>query len=116
MLPTLSTVEQSMGQWGRGMGRGGGVNRGKVSPEVHHNLFCPTHIEGQVICTTPFGQPCHFLSVVHFIVVFDETYHCCKLDDVFGAELGSAVVSQQREEQWAEHTALWGTRTCTTVW
>ncbi len=32
-----------------------------------------------------------------------------KLDDVVGAELGSAVVGQQREEQRAEHTALWGT-------
>ncbi len=26
-----------------------------------------------------------------------------------GAELGSAVMGQQRKEQWAEHTALWGT-------
>ncbi len=26
-----------------------------------------------------------------------------------GAELGSAVMGQQREEQRAEHTALWGT-------
>ncbi len=26
-----------------------------------------------------------------------------------GAELGSAVVDQQREEQRAEHTALWDT-------
>ncbi len=47
-----------------------------------------------------------------FIVVADETYHCCvisKLDDVVGAELGSAVVGQQCEEQRAEQTALWGT-------
>ncbi len=91
-------------------GHWGVINR--VSPEVHHNLFCLTHIEGQVVCTTPFSQLCHFLSVVHFIVVADEAYHCCvisKLDDVVGAELGSAVVSQQHEEQWAEHTALWGT-------
>ncbi len=89
---------------------GGVVNR--VSPEVHHNLFCLTHIEGQVVCTTPFSQLCHFLSVVRFIVVADEAYHCCvisKLDDVVGAGLGSAVVSQQREEQQAKHTALWGT-------
>ncbi len=53
-----------------------------------------------------------FLSVVRFIVVADETYHCCvisELDDVVGAELGSAVVGQQREEQRAEHAALWGT-------
>ncbi len=45
---------------------------------------------------------------MRFIVVADETYHCCvisKLDDVVGAELGSAVMGQQR----AEHTALWGT-------
>ncbi len=55
---------------------------------------------------------CHFLSVVRFIVVADEAYHSCvisKLDDVVGAGLGSAVMSQQREEQRAEHTALWGT-------
>ncbi len=32
-----------------------------------------------------------------------------ELDDVVGAELGSAVVGQQREEQRAEHTVLWGT-------
>ncbi len=49
---------------------------------------------------------------MRFIVIADETYHCfviSKLDDVVGAELGSAVMGQQREEQRAEHTALWGT-------
>ncbi len=95
------------GQWGV-------VNRRVVSPEVHHNLLFLPHIEGQVVSTTPFCQLCHFLSVVHFIVVADETYHWCvigKLDDVVGAELGSAVVGQHREEQRAEHTALWSTRT-----
>ncbi len=83
-----------------------------VSPEVHHNLLCLTHIEGQVVCTTPFSQLCHFLFVGCFIVVADEAYHSCvisKLDDVVGAELSSAVVGQQLEEQRAEHTALWGT-------
>ncbi len=47
-----------------------------------------------------------------FIIVFDEAYHSCvisKLDDVVGAELGSAVMGQQCEEQRAEHTALWDT-------
>ncbi len=66
-------------------------------------------IEGQIVSATPFSQLCHFLSVMRFIVVADETYHCCvisELDDVVGAELGSAVVGQQREEQQAEHTAL----------
>ncbi len=79
------------GQWGV-------VNR--VPPEVHHNLLCLPHIEGQVVCTTPFNQLCHFLSVWCFIIVADEAYHSCvigKLDDVVGAELGSAVVGQQRE-------------------
>ncbi len=74
------------GQWG--------VVNG-VSPEVHHNLLCLLHIEGQIVNATPLSQLCHFLSVVRFIVVADETYHCCvisKLDDVVGAELGSAVV------------------------
>ncbi len=51
------------------------------------------------------------LTVVCFIVS-GEAYHSCvisKLDDVVGADLGSAVVGQQREEQRAEHTALWDT-------
>ncbi len=100
VLLTLSTVELSMvsGEWS--------------IPEVHHNLLCLTHIEGQIVSATPFSQLCHFLSVVRFIVVADETYHCCvisELDDVVGDELGSAVVGQQREEQRAEHTVLWGT-------
>ncbi len=66
VLLTLSTVEVSMVS--------GGVVNG-VSPEVHHNLLCLLHIEGQVVSTTPFSQLCHFLSVVRFIVVADETYH-----------------------------------------
>ncbi len=51
VLLTLSTVELSMVS-------GGVVNR--VSPEVHHNLLCLTHIEGPVVCTTPFNNLCHF--------------------------------------------------------
>ncbi len=66
VLLTLSTVRGVDGQWGV-------VNR--VSPEVHHNLLCLLHIEGQVVSATPFSQLCHFLSVVRFIVVADETYH-----------------------------------------
>ncbi|KAL0151178.1 hypothetical protein M9458_053691, partial [Cirrhinus mrigala] len=96
-------VKLSIGQWGV-------VNR--ISSEVHHNLFCLTHIEGQIVSATPFSQLSHFLSVVCFIVVADEAYHSrviSEFDDVVGAELGSAVVGQQREEQWAENTALWGT-------
>ncbi len=65
VLLTLSTVE---GRWSVGVVNG-------VSPEVHHNLLCLLHIEGQVVCATPFSQLCHFLSVVRFIVVADETYH-----------------------------------------
>ncbi len=62
VLLTLSAVD---GQWGV-------VNR--AAPKVHHHLFCLTHIEGQVISTTPFSMLCHFLSVVCLIVVADETY------------------------------------------
>ncbi len=91
------------GQWG--------VVSGVPPPEVHHNLLCLLHIEGQIVSATPFSQLCHFLSVVRFIVVADETYHCCVISklDVVGAELGSAVMGQQCEGQRAEHTALWGT-------
>ncbi len=80
--------------------------------DVHHNLLCLTRIEGQVVCTTPFNYLCHFHSVGCFIIVADEAYHSCvigKLDDVVGAELGNAIVSQRREEQRAEHTAQRGT-------
>ncbi len=45
----------------------------RVSPEAHHNLLCLTHIEEQIVCTTPFSLLCHFISVVCFIVVADET-------------------------------------------
>ncbi len=55
------------GQWG--------VVNG-VSPEVHHNLLCLPHIKGQVVSTTTIQPAVHFLSVVRFIVVADETYHC----------------------------------------
>ncbi len=74
------------GQWG--------VVSGVPPPEVHHNLLCLLHIYGQIVSATPFSQLCHFLSVVRFIVVADETYHCCvisKLDDV--VELNLAVQS-----------------------
>lgn len=62
-------------------------------------------------CATPYRQLCRFLSVVCFIAFADETYHRCVMSElgVVGAELGSAVVCQQREEQRAEHTTLWGT-------
>ncbi len=84
----------------------------EVSPEVHYNLICLPNIEEQVVSAKPFSQLYHFLAVVFFIVLADGTYNCCvisKLDDVVGAELGSAVVGQQCEEQRAEHTALLGT-------
>lgn len=88
-----------------------GVVKG-VSPEVYHNLLCLLYIKGKVVSGTPFSQLCHFPSVVHFIIVADETYHYCVIgdfDDVVGAELCSAVMGQQNAEQWAEHTALWCT-------
>ncbi len=55
VLLTLSTVELSMvsGGWST-----------ECSPEVHHNLLCLLHIEGQIVGATPFRQLCHFLSVV----------------------------------------------------
>ncbi len=104
VLLTLSTVELSMVS--------GGWSMEFLLLKSNTTSFCLLHIEGQIVSATPFSQLCHFLSVVRFIVVADETYHCCvisELDDVVGAELGSAVVGQQREEQRAEHTALWGT-------
>ncbi len=57
------------GQWG--------VVNGVPLPEVQHNLLCLPHIEGKIVSATPFSQLCHFLSVVRFIIVADETHHCC---------------------------------------
>ncbi len=99
VLLTLSTVELSMVS--------GGWSMEFVLLKSHHNLLCLLHIEGQI--ATPFSQLCHFLSLVRFIVVADETYHCCvisELDDVVGAELGSAVMGQQREEQRADYMSI----------
>ncbi len=101
VLLTLSTVELSM-----------------VSGGWSLEFFLKSITTSFVLLTlrdrllAPLSQLCHFLSVVRFIVVANETYHWCvigKLDDVVGAEFCSADVGQQREEQWAEHTALWGT-------
>ncbi len=100
VLLTLSTVELSM------------VSGGRSTEFLLKSITTSFVLLTLKDRTTPFNQLCHFLSVVRFIVVADETYHCCvisELDDVVGAELGSAVVGQQREEQRAEHTALWGT-------
>ncbi len=49
---------------------GGWVN-GVRPPEVHHNLLCLLHIEGQIVSATPFSQLCHFLSVVCFLLRFN---------------------------------------------
>ncbi len=92
VLLTLSTVELSMVN--------GGWSTEFLLKFITTSFVLPT--------LTPFRQLCHFLSVVCFIVVA-VTAVIGKLDDVVGAELGSAVVGQQREEQRAEHTALWGT-------
>ncbi len=63
------------GQWG--------VVSGVPPPEVQHNLLCLLLIEGQIVSATPFRQLCHFLSVVRFIIVADETYHCCVISNQF---------------------------------
>ncbi len=66
VLLTLSTVELSMASRGWSL---------EFRLKSITTSFFLTHIEGQVVCTTPFSQLCHFLSVMHFIVVADETYH-----------------------------------------
>ncbi len=103
VLPTLSTVKPSMvsGGWSTEFFLKS-ITTSFVLPTLRDRLLAPHH---SASCAT-------FFSVVRFIIVSDEAYHSCfisKLDDVVGAGLGSAVVSQQREEQRAEHTALWGT-------
>ena len=102
MLLTLTTVQLLM------------VSSGWSTELILKSILCLSHIEGHVVCATPFTQLCYFLSVVCFIIVADETDHSCvisELDDVVGAELGSAAVGQQCKEHRAEHTDLWGTCT-----
>ncbi len=64
VLLTLSTVEVSMVS-------GGGQ---QSFSEVHHKppLSSP-QLRDRLLAHTPFSQLCHFLSVVRFIVVADET-------------------------------------------
>ncbi len=59
------------GQWGV-------VNR--VSPEVHHNLLCLLHIEGQVVSATPFSQL--FMIIINVENCFAASYFCGKCDTI----------------------------------
>ncbi len=90
------------GQWGV-------VTR--VSPEVHHNLLCLTHIEGQFAPHHSASCATSSLYCVSSLLLMRPTtdVSSANLMYVIGVELGSAVMGQQREEQRAEHTALWGT-------
>ena len=81
------------------------------SPEIYINLLGLLDIQEEVVISAPHGQFADLLPVVGLIVVGDKTNHCCvvrKLHNVVATEGRSAVVSQQREEQRAEHTALAG--------
>ncbi len=67
VLLTLSTVELSMvsGRWSVEF----------LLLKSITTSFVFSHL-GTDCWRTPFSQLCHFLSVVCFIVVADETYHC----------------------------------------
>ena len=83
------------------------------SPEVHNNLFCLLHIQGEIVVPAPRAQTAHLTPVVCLIVVADETHHGCvvrKLDDAVGVVQRRAVVGQQGEEEGAQHTSLGGSR------
>lgn len=66
-------------------------------------------VQEQTINTAPFHQSLHLLSIGQVIAVPNETYHCCFiciLDDVIKSRCGTAVICQQREQQWARNRAL----------
>ena len=86
---------------------------GMRSPEVHNNLSCLLHVQGEIVVSALRGQMAHLTPVVCLIVVVDETHHSCvvrKLDDGVGVVQWHAVVSQQGEEEGAQHTSLGGPR------
>ena len=67
---------------------------GPSFPEVHDQLLCLAHIEGEVVVLAP---PCQIsdLPIVGLIVVGDLAYHCCvvsKFNDGVGIVLGHVVV------------------------
>ncbi len=79
VLLTLSTVELSMVS--------GGWSMEFLLLKSTTTSFVLLALRDRLLAPTPFSQLCHFLSVVRFIVVADETYHCCvisELDDVVG--------------------------------
>ncbi len=103
VLLTLSTVELSMvsggGQW-------------VPPPEVQHSLLCLLHIEGQIVSATTIqpAVPLPLCSAFHRCCWWDLPLLChqqtwwCGWSWTWQCSRG-----QQREEQRAEHTALWGT-------
>ena len=61
-------------------------------PEVDNDLFCFIDIQDQVVGVTPVCQMFHLLPVGLFVVVPDESHHCCivrVLYDVVGTEPGA---------------------------
>ncbi|XP_016367867.1 protein groucho-2-like [Sinocyclocheilus rhinocerous] len=85
------------------------INGSLTSPGVYAGLHISPQMSAAAAAAAAYGRS---PMVRCFIIVADDTYHSCvisKLDDVVAAELGSAVVGQQREEQRAEYTALRGT-------
>ncbi len=104
VLLTLSTVELSLmvsGGWSTGFLLKS-ITTSFVLLKLRDRLLAPHHSAN---CATS-----SLLCVSSLLLMRPTTnVSSANLMMWFGAELGSAVVGQQREEQRAEHTALWGT-------
>ena len=89
-------------------------NGGVLSPAfpvVHNHLLSLGYIEGKVVILAPSGQVSDLLPIGCLVVVGDQAYRCCvigKLNYGVGVVPGHAVMSEQGEQEGAEHAALRG--------
>ena len=88
-----------------------GAPFGSPFPVVHDQLFCLTHIEGEVVVLAPHGQVFGLLPIGRLIVVGDQAYHCCvasKLNNGVGVVFGHAVMGEQVVQEGTKYTPLRG--------
>lgn len=63
IMPRIGKVEQAKVLFKDPEGMGQWVVVNWNSPDLHHNLFCLSHIKAQVVSATPFSQMSHFIKV-----------------------------------------------------
>ena len=87
------------------------VDRGVLPllfPEVQAHLLCFVDVECEVIFLTPHSEGPHLLPVGCLIVGGYHYSVVCKHNDYVGGVHGHTVMGEQRVQERAENTPLWG--------